>query len=463
MKKIFFAISMLAVAFGFTACSNEDDAVSNAKKGKATVVAFTELGATRTALRGDDTEGYQVVWSKGDQITIDTEKFTIDDEFADNTTAKFTGNVLNKGEYTALYGIDEMVWPDVQTYKEGNVANFPMYASATVDSEGNISPLSFKNFGGLLRLTVKGDKVIVKGDKVIKKIEIESGDQMTGTIGKSRIGNTFTLVKSSSGKVITLDCGDGVKLTESGTDFYIALFEKNYRQVKIRLIATDGTMCLKTLNPEYSLQIIRSQITKASFTAKSFDNKAITKDSPEGFIGMIANNEGIVVKLGDKKVVIATKNYGATTIDEGAGSENINDASCYGIFKNNQDASSLSEVALGGTGWRLPTVEELEALKEKVVWNEDRHGVEWKVTDKSTLYMPAAGGYAIDRLTFQPNYIEVGTAGYYWSSADNKNIFAFYHDKDKDNKFVAIVNPYNPDTQRYCYYYIRPFHDMPTE
>ena len=54
MKKIFFAISMLALAFGFTACSNEDDAVNNAKKGKATVVAFTEPGATRTALRGDD-------------------------------------------------------------------------------------------------------------------------------------------------------------------------------------------------------------------------------------------------------------------------------------------------------------------------------------------------------------------------------------------------------------------------
>ena len=453
MKKIFFAISMLAVAFGFTACSNEDDAVSNANKGKATVVAFTEPGATRTALIGDDTEGYQVVWSKGDQITIDTEKFTIDDEFADNTTAKFTGKAPAAGTYTALYGIDEMVWPAKQTYKEGNVANFPMYASATVDSEGNISPLSFKNLGGLLRLTVKGDKVI-------KKIEIESEDQMAGTISKDKRGSL--ILKSPLGKAITtitLDCGDGAKLTESGTDFYIALFEKNYRQVKIRLIATDGTMCLKTLNPEYSLQIIRSQITKASFKAINFDKKAITKDSPEGFIGMIANNEGIVVKLGDKKVVIATKNYGATTIDEGAGSENINDASCYGIFINNQFASSLSEVALGGTGWRLPTVEELEALKEKVVWNEDRHGVEWKVTNESTLYMPAAGCYAYNKLSLQFEYYKVGEAGHYLSSTDNLNRFTFYN--DDDNKFVAIVNPYDTNNQPYCS--IRPFHDMPTE
>ena len=66
MKKVFLAISMLAVAFGFTACSNEDEAVNSAKKGKATVVAFTE-NETRTALSGSDTEGYQVVWSEGDK------------------------------------------------------------------------------------------------------------------------------------------------------------------------------------------------------------------------------------------------------------------------------------------------------------------------------------------------------------------------------------------------------------
>ena len=452
MKKVFLAISMLAVAFGFTACSNEDEAVNNAKKGKATVVAFTE-NETRTALSGSDTEGYQVVWSEGDKITIGTETFDIDEKSIAGTTAKFTGNKLDEDTYTALYGINEMVWPSKQTYKEGNVANFPMYAEATVDAEGNISPLQFKNLGGLLKLTVKGEKVI-------KKIEIESADQIAGTISKNKRGN-FILAKPTLGQAITtitLDCGDGVKLTESGTDFYIALFAKSYTNVSIRLYDTDGTICLRTLKSEYSLAIDRSQITKASFSAKNFDKKAITKDSPVGFVGLISSTEGIVVKLGDKNVVIATKNVGATTIDGGAGSENIDDASCYGTLVDKMALSIYDESAFGGAGWRLPTVGELTALSGNMEWNSDRHGVEWKVTKESTLYMPAAGAKVMNPMGNPPiTFGDVGNMGYYWSSLDDTHIFVF-GEKEKS------LNRYSPLNTSIKYYYrIRAFHDMPTE
>ena len=70
MKKILFSIATLAVAFGFTACSNEDEVIENENSGKLIVTAFTEQGTTRTALDGNDKDGYEVVWSEGDHFYV---------------------------------------------------------------------------------------------------------------------------------------------------------------------------------------------------------------------------------------------------------------------------------------------------------------------------------------------------------------------------------------------------------
>lgn len=455
MKKVFLAISMLAVAFGFTACSNEDEAVNSAKKGKATVVAFTE-NETRTALSGSDTEGYQVVWSEGDKITIGTETFDIDEKSIAGTTAKFTGNKLDEDTYTALYGINEMVWPSKQTYKEGNVANFPMYASATVDSEGNISPLSFKNLGGLLRLTVK-----VKGESTrkIKSIEVASDNPMAGVFTISndaaRITTKATINPINS---IVLDCGsNGVPLSADGTDFYIALPIRrvgNYTGVKIYLTSTDGNVCVKTFKGENGLTITRSQITKASFTVKETEFvPGITANSEPGTVGLLNGVEGMVVELNDKKVVVATKNVGATTIDVGADSTDPK-ASCYGVFNIFSLVNYGGNVNFGGNGWRLPTKAELEALKGKISWSGDRHGAIWQVADGSILFLPAAGRY----FSTSVKYEDVGVKGYYVCQRENfdinnKEVYGLWFDANgKDVSDIGAAS-----------YVVRAFHDMPTE
>lgn len=452
---------MLAVAFGFTACSNEDEAVNNAKKGKATVVAFTE-NETRTALSGDDNKGYQVVWSEGDKITIGTEVFTIDDEYAGSTTAKFIGTAPAEATYNALYGIDELVWPSKQTYKEGNVANFPMYASATVDAEGNISPLSFKNLGGLLRLTV--NKVKGESTRKIKSIEIASTNK-NGVAGSFSIRDDAASFPKNrlKGQIssIVLDCGStGVALSDKGTDFYIAMAPYSYSGVTITLTDTEGNVCIKKLDSDTKMVITRSQITKASFTVHEEKFVPdITANSPVGTVGLLNGVEGMVVELNGTNVVIATKNVGATTIDGGAGSENIDDASCYGTLVDKVALSIYDESAFGGAGWRLPTVGELTALSGNMEWNSDRHGVEWKVTKESTLYMPAAGAKVMNPMGNPPiTFGDVGNMGYYWSSLDDTHIFVFGGDN------VKQVNKYSPLNTSIKYYYrIRAFHDMPTE
>lgn len=455
MKKVFLAISMLAVAFGFTACSNEDEAVNNAKKGKATVVAFTE-NETRTALSGSDTEGYQVVWSEGDKITIGTETFDIDEKSIAGTTAKFTGNKLDEDTYTALYGINEMVWPSKQTYKEGNVANFPMYASATVDAERNISPLSFKNLGGLLRLTVKGAST-----RKIKSIEVASDNPMAGvfTISKdaARITTKATIDPINS---IVLDCGsNGVPLSADGTDFYIALPIRrvgNYTGVKIYLTSTDGNVCVKTFKGTDGLSIARSQITKASFTVKEteFVTGSITANSKPGTVGLLNGVEGMVVELNGKNVVVATKNVGATTIDGGADSTDPEAASCYGVFNIFSSFNYGGKVNFGGNGWRLPTKAELEALAANLEWSVARHGAIWQAPNGSTLFLPAAGRY----FSTSVKYEDVGVKGYYVCQRENFDINneEFYGlSFDENDIKVSDIGPAS--------YVVRAFHDMPTE
>lgn len=471
MKKILYAISVLAVAFGFAACDNGDGILGNVNIGKVTVTASIDGNSTRTALADDGNGAYNIVWSKEDQITIGTEIFTIDDKYAGSTTAKFTGNKLGEGTHTALCGIAELVWPAKQTYKEGNVANFPMYASATVDAEGNISPLSFKNLGGLLRLTVKGEST-----RKIKSIEVASSNKMAGPFTIKNDAASFANKLGNQMTSIVLDCGStGVALSDKGTDFYIAMAQNTtgYTDIKITLTDTKDNVCVKKLNSDKKLVITRSQITKASFTVD--EEKfvpGITANSPVGTVGMLNEVEGIVVELNGTKVVVATKNIGATTIDGDAGSTDPEAASCYGVYAMiSQETGAFTFTGIGNLGWRMPTKAELEALAANLEWSGDRHGAIWQVTDASTLFLPAAGYYNnnVDKNTGEVyGYINVGTQGLYACKKVNGSSFnnALSFDAEEIDVWnimgttSTILNP-NLGLLHSCP--VRPFHDMPTE
>ena len=239
MKKVLFSIAALAVALGFTACSNEDEALS-VKGGKITVLAMTETG-TRTALESDGEGAYNVVWSEGDKITIGDQTFTLE-KGAGSTAASFTGTAPADGSYTANYATTDGTVPTSQTYTAGEISNFPMVATATV-TDGEIAPLSFTNVGGLLQLTVKEDSE--SDEYTIKSVKV-SADQLSTSI--------------------TLDCGTGVELDGSMV-FNIAMPIGTYTGVTIKLYTTGPNTCTKTFKGTSGLVIERSKITKASFKA----------------------------------------------------------------------------------------------------------------------------------------------------------------------------------------------------
>ena len=404
MKKILFSISTLAVAFGFTACSSEDEVLSNVKDGKTTVMAMTET-STRTALADDGKGAYDVVWSEGDKITIGGKEFTLE-EGAGETSAKFTGTAPADGEYTAYYATADGNVPTKQVYKEGAISNFPMTATATV-TDGKISPLSFKNVGGLLQLTVTN-----------------SGPDYYKLAG-------FTFNAAGLAKPYSLVCEDlEWAQLEDKIVFNLALPEGEYTNVVITLYDSEYRTCVKTLKSG-SLKIERSKITKASFTLKeevNFSYPEISNESPVGSVGMIGGRVGIVAQFKyygnqNARFIIAAMNVGAKSMTDGAGSVN-NDAACYGDYMSSEECLEYND----NSKWHLMTNEELKGILEYNTAPFEKWFVKGEyvghiinVTDMVKVYFPAAGicteGY---------DYRFVGESGWYALYYNKTTVYALW-------------------------------------
>lgn len=372
MKKILFSIATLAVAFGFTACSNEDEALS-VKGEKTTVVAMTEAG-TRTALESDGEKAYNVVWSKGDQITIGDQTFTLKSGEGE-TAATFEGTAPADDTYKALYGINSSLeFGPTQYYKAGKVSNFPMYADTKV-TDGKIEPLQFKNCCGILSLTVKGTATI-------KSIKITAKENVSGILEFYPLLVSF----KEGNPYLVLDCGTGIALTEKGTVFNIAMIERTYTGVQITLTDTENNSCTKTFNGAGGLVIERSKITKAAFTATTF--VGTTGTAKAKINGVETDVKWIQLWEGGPK--FAEYNVGVTD----GKAESYGGYYCWGgTYENgagiawNDDHNSNDDALTGdtdtatklwGSNWRMPTYYEFEALLNSdncdCTWTTDYNG-----------------------------------------------------------------------------------------
>ena len=436
MKKILFSISALAVAFGFTACSSEDEVLSNVKDGKTTVMAMTETG-TRTALADDGEGAYDVVWSEGDKITIGGKEFTLE-EGVGETSAKFTGTAPADGEYTAYYATADGNVPTKQVYKEGAISNFPMTATATV-TDGKISPLSFKNVGGLLQLTVTN-----------------SGPDYYKLAG-------FTFNAAGLAKPYTLVCEDleWAQLDDEIV-FNLALPEGEYTNVVITLYDSEYRTCVKTLKSG-SLKIERSKITKASFTLKeevNFSYPEITWQSPIGSVGMIDGRVGIVVQFnfyGNPNVpfIIAAMNEGATSMTDGAGSVN---AACYGDYMSSEECLEKYN-GYSESEWYLMTNDELEGIFDYNTDPFEKWFVKGKyvghivnVTDMVKVYFPAAG------IVVDSENRDNGESGWYALYYNKTTVYALWCGDGASNNGCSIQTSYELRKFSYPAFSVRLFH-----
>ncbi len=238
-------------------------------KGHPAFTATTESAATKTALSGDDQTGYEIHWIAGDRIMVVDNASHVGEYSAslqsDPTGADFTiasgteaGTSPYKAWYPAsIYNNGAPTLPAKQDYVAGNISGSPMYAESSTNS------LSFKNICGIIRLDVSAS-----GSKRVRKIILSADQGMSGAISNAAtLANDYTAAVSGTAGV-TLDCGTGgVAISGTATSFHIAVPQKDYTNLKITLITTDGEIQTRISNK--AIAVSRSAITPISL---SFNN-----------------------------------------------------------------------------------------------------------------------------------------------------------------------------------------------
>lgn len=450
MKKISYYICAVVLTLGLASCAKEaapEHPINTEGARQISVWAqIDDEATTKTALSGNDAEGYTVLWSEGDEITVAdglNSTFTLV-EGAGTTRGRFVGtSEAGDGTYDVFYAVgvstNHKNLPGTSRYNGDKViSSAPMAATITI-SNGEATITDFKNLCGLLRLTLKGSGTV-------KEIKIYAGQDLYGNFDILPDGSAV-ITSSPYNDYITQTCENGVSLSSTGTDFYFSLPPNDYTGVKIDVSDFAGHTFTKTLKAEKSLNIARAQITPVVFsvTGLTNDNVPLTWDSPVGTVGMLYGREAMVVNFGDGigKLAMATMNIGASTYTEA------------GTFYTWYEAVQKQNNGELGGGWYLPSEPEVLAKIGYIVRKEGNVAIV-DVTESSTLKIPLAGYYynagnkwdLVDEVAFL--WSSDPAFPYNWGPSMDLATLSFY------NGAMCSLNVKPQDKLN-----IRPFHKLP--
>lgn len=240
-------------------------AITSCQKDSATATTFT--ATVEDCQEQDDKTslaGSSMLWDNGDQIRVfgtGSGVYQATVRGTSSTTFSLVSGDAGSGPYRAVYpasvanddGTIEL--PVVQVTTDGSLTGFPMYA------ENNGTALDFKNLCGVLRLRLK------KNGVSITAIEITGDTELTGDFNVNYSNGIPTLSYADHGtRTSMMTCSTPQSITNP-KDFYLFLPVHNYQSMRIRIYSSDGGVCTKTLNANYSVNIQRSMITTITLTS----------------------------------------------------------------------------------------------------------------------------------------------------------------------------------------------------
>lgn len=273
MKKSFLAIALIATVIAGCQQDVHGPVVPDIPDTVVFEAETEELNApTKTSMNSNRS----VIWSEGDGLSIFqgctwADKYIVasgvgtpNATFSKVVTSDFTGGTettfgVNVAFYpyeadlicTAEYDTDDNVTsyqianvtiPSEQTYAENSFPNgaFPMVAlTSSTDDKG----LKFRNVCGVMKFNIIGSgivkSVVLKGNSN----ESLSGNATVRVYPDNVTVPTIEMAEDAS-KTITLNCGDGVQLSDTPTAFMMAVpptaFEGGFT-VLVNAVDTDGT------------------------------------------------------------------------------------------------------------------------------------------------------------------------------------------------------------------------------
>ena len=314
MKRFIFGLAFLATMFA--GCQTEP-------MNKPSIVGSTAFEAsaevfvpqTKTSMTSDK----HVVWSAGDQAAI-FQGSTLADRYeatessagqgnavfeiiADNSTVNgnfsagtelpcnvavypyadglsLAGEVLQEG---TTYVITGFSLPDTQTYKTGSFGDgsFPMVAVTKGIADHN---LNFKNVLGAMKLQLKGTQIVRS-----IKVEGKNNENLSGSVTITAYADNAAPAVTMTGaddasKAVTLECGDGVQLSEStATEFIIALPPVLFSQ-GFTVTVTDSEDEIYTVETDKANNVLRSSL----LVMPAFKlGETPGDDSGEGFVEIV--------------------------------------------------------------------------------------------------------------------------------------------------------------------------------
>ena len=237
-------------------------ATVSCQKDKITITEFTATMENCNDESGKVMlDGNVLRWTNGDQIAVwGTDGkgiYTTHNTGTYVTTFTFTdGEDPGDPSYTAVYPASWaqraaiMLLPPVQTSHDGRLETFPMMAKSST------SELVFKNLCGTLRLRLQASGKSVTG------IELVANQNLWGSYRIDYNSGNPTLSHYDNGsKQLLLSIATPQNISTQAKDFYIALPPATYGEgFIIRIYASDGSVCTKTITEGHSFTIVRSGI-----------------------------------------------------------------------------------------------------------------------------------------------------------------------------------------------------------
>lgn len=280
MRKL---IIILSIAVFFGCQKQEPDEIFLPEQLSASLENFKQ--ESRTAMNPDR----QVVWSKDDCVVFFcgndiAVKYQVTDASAGQSKGVFS-LVENNGDDSSssieiphtiafypyseelsisasvngAYDIAGVVLPPTQAYAEDSFANQMFLMTAITESKTDQNPyLDFRNVLGAMKLQIKGNLII-------KSIMVEgSGAEKLSGAATVTVYSDRTIpnirMSAEASTSVTLDCGDGVLLSETDiTSFIIALppvvFENGFT-----VTVTDAAEKTHTFSANVANTVLRSSI-----------------------------------------------------------------------------------------------------------------------------------------------------------------------------------------------------------
>ena len=263
LAKFFVAVAALFVGVSCTTDTTEDLGVQVVGKGQ-TVITVSTGDELRTSLGDKVGDKYQVLWSKGDRLTLHkgedlAASATIAKEFEGKTGADFTWEGEFEVPYLLTYpssSAGTVTLDTTQDYVAGtfSASSVPMYAYVTTEGEVKLNYLA-----GVLRIGIYAEE-----KTTINSMYIEN-------LGDAPIAGEFTC---SNEGVLTPAAADvvlnkitynakGVVLSQDSTDptyFHISVLPGKYETLRLTILTDKGTMIAKVKAGEGREEIAAGQV-----------------------------------------------------------------------------------------------------------------------------------------------------------------------------------------------------------